>query len=153
MKRLRQEHLPLAEIRAKLGELTDHEISTLVAAEEPVRPSTSALDYIRTVLGPRDRVPANARAPQPPQSYTLGRLAMPLIRATNEAPGLPEWAATPRPSQSPAEPQPIERSQWEHLSLGPNIELHVRRPLSRLENKRVERLITIARQVLKEDTP
>ena len=44
-----------------------------------------------------------------------------------------------------------ERSQWERLSLGPNIELHVRRPLSRLEQRRVERLITIARQVLKED--
>ena len=44
-----------------------------------------------------------------------------------------------------------ERSQWERHALGPNIELHVRRPLSRLEQRRVERLITIARQVLKED--
>jgi hypothetical protein len=55
--------------------------------------------------------------------------------------------------QPPIEPQPLERSQWERLSLGPNVELHIRRPLSRLEQKRVERLITIARQVLKEDTP
>jgi DNA-binding transcriptional MerR regulator len=46
---------------------------------------------------------------------------------------------------------PSARSQWERLSLGPNIELHVRRPLGRLEQRRVERLITIARQVLKED--
>ncbi len=44
-----------------------------------------------------------------------------------------------------------ERSQWERHALGPNIELHVRRPLSRIEQRRVERLITIARQVLKED--
>jgi len=47
----------------------------------------------------------------------------------------------------------IERSQWERLSLGPDLELHVRRPLGRLEQKRVERLITIARQVLKEEQP
>jgi hypothetical protein len=45
----------------------------------------------------------------------------------------------------------IDRSQWERLQLGPDIELHVRRPLSRLEQRRVERLITIARQVLHED--
>ena len=47
-------------------------------------------------------------------------------------------------------PQP-ERSQWERLTLADNIELHIRRPLSRIEQRRVERLITIARQVLTED--
>ena len=51
------------------------------------------------------------------------------------------------------EPPPLERSQWERLSLGPNVELHVRRPLSRHEQKRVERLIAIAREVLKEGRP
>jgi hypothetical protein len=49
-----------------------------------------------------------------------------------------------------ASPVP-ERSQWERLALGPNIELHVRRPLSRPEQRKVERLITIARQVLDDD--
>ena len=49
------------------------------------------------------------------------------------------------------EPQSLERSQWERLSLGPNLELHIRRPLSRPEQRRVDRLITIARQVLNED--
>jgi DNA-binding transcriptional MerR regulator len=43
------------------------------------------------------------------------------------------------------------RSQWDRVALTPNIEIHVRRPLSRLENRRVERLITIARQVLREE--
>jgi DNA-binding transcriptional MerR regulator len=43
------------------------------------------------------------------------------------------------------------RSQWERLQLTENIELHIRRPLSRLEQRRVERLITIARQVLDEE--
>ena len=52
--------------------------------------------------------------------------------------------------QTPGQAGP-ERSQWERLGLGPNVELHIRRPLSRLEQRRVERLITIARQVLDED--
>jgi hypothetical protein len=37
--------------------------------------------------------------------------------------------------------------------LSPDIEIHIRRPLGRLEQRRVERLTAIARQVLKEDTP
>jgi hypothetical protein len=45
------------------------------------------------------------------------------------------------------------RSQWDRIALTPNIEIHVRRPLGRLENRRVERLITIARQVLREEQP
>ena len=62
---------------------------------------------------------------------------------TNEATAMPRMRDVPATSN--------ERSQWERLSLGPNVELHVRRPLSRLEQRRVERLITIARQVLDED--
>ncbi len=46
-----------------------------------------------------------------------------------------------------------ERSQWDRIALTNDIELHVRRPLSRLDNRRVERLITIARQVLGEEKP
>jgi len=57
-------------------------------------------------------------------------------------------------AEPPAIEQPIpERSQWERLALTPDIELHIRRPLGRLEQRRVERLITIARQVLKEGKP
>jgi hypothetical protein len=42
------------------------------------------------------------------------------------------------------------RSHWERISLDPDVELHVRRPLTRTANKRVERLITIARQLFEE---
>jgi hypothetical protein len=41
------------------------------------------------------------------------------------------------------------RSQWDRIALTPDVELHVRRPLSRPDNKRVERLIAVARQILK----
>lgn len=57
-------------------------------------------------------------------------------------------SATKEPNET--SPQ-LERSQWERLTLADNIELNIRRPLSRIEQRRVERLITIARQVLTED--
>ena len=46
-----------------------------------------------------------------------------------------------------------DRSQWERIVLAPDVELHVRRPLSRIQNKRVDRLLTIARELLEEDRP
>jgi hypothetical protein len=36
------------------------------------------------------------------------------------------------------------------VTLGPNVELHIRRPLGRLDQKRVERLIRIGREILEE---
>ncbi len=53
------------------------------------------------------------------------------------------WASGPLP----------DRSQWDRVSLTPDVELHVRRPLTRSQNKRVERLIAIARELLEEDQP
>ena len=64
-------------------------------------------------------------------------------------------AAPARAAQSVIAPAPPEtettRSQWERVSLTPDIELHVRRPLTRGDNKRVNRLIEIARQLFEED--
>ena len=49
---------------------------------------------------------------------------------------------------SPAAP---DRSQWERVSLTPDIELHVRRPLTRHQNRRVDRLVAIARELFEEN--
>jgi DNA-binding transcriptional MerR regulator len=46
-----------------------------------------------------------------------------------------------------------DRSQWERISLTPDLELHVRRPLSRLQNRQLARLLQLARGLLEEDTP
>jgi hypothetical protein len=51
----------------------------------------------------------------------------------------------------PPEDTPTTRSQWERFTLAPDIELHVRRPLSRHMNKQVEKLIDAARDIIKED--
>jgi len=50
--------------------------------------------------------------------------------------------------QQPEEPV---RSQWERITLAPDIELHLRRPLSRGMNKKVDRLLDIARDIFEED--
>ena len=57
--------------------------------------------------------------------------------------------ATPVPAESTV--RPGDRSQWERIVLAPDIELHIRRPLPRAQNKQVDRLVTIARELLEED--
>lgn len=187
-RRLQEQHLPLAEIRRRLAELTDAEVASFV--ESPPEPAlgitSSALDYVRAVLGTEPALalppaaaatpPASAAAPSSaatleprPTRAGQGRpgpallrralnsparllsepSAMPLMR--DAAPTDRMGSSPPSPPSPSTEPPGPERSSWERLALGPNVEIHVRRPLSRPEQRRVERLITIARQVLKED--
>jgi DNA-binding transcriptional MerR regulator len=160
---LQKRHLPLAEIRRRVVGMTDLEVTEAVGeltesdAAEPV-PDTSALEYVRSIIGPSHRaaerpvaLPAAALYRSDPRpASSLAREAesaahrMPSIG--REEPAGPDLAPTHTAPTS-------ERSQWDRVALTPDIELHVRRPLSRLDNRRVERLITIARQVLKEETP
>ncbi len=190
-RRLQEQHLPLAEIRRRLAELTDAEAAELLAAQADERDSrrTSALEYVRNLLEPAGgsvgeepgayglstaSVPPPAATSGPRKSIPLAaslvpRLRRPALPASmprmRDEPGLSPAQVAPTPVEAvalarealamttPSEPHAHERSQWERLSLGPNIEIHIRRPLSRIEQRRVERLITIARQVLKEDKP
>jgi hypothetical protein len=50
-------------------------------------------------------------------------------------------------------PPVIERSQWERIALAPDVELHIRRPLARAQQKQVDRLVAIARELLEEERP
>lgn len=124
IKELQREHLPLAEIRTRLAGLTDEEVATLAAAAEPAPVADTAIDYIRSLLEGRTSVASDVPLPTPAAPST------PALRPVVSAP---------------------DRSQWDRVLLAPDIELHVRRPLSRLQNKRVERLIAIARELLEED--
>ena len=54
-------------------------------------------------------------------------------------------------SQSLPLPGSSDRSQWERIRLDDDVELHVRRPLSREQNRRVERLLAEARRILASD--
>lgn len=135
IKRLQREHQPLAEIRARLDGLGDDDV--LAAVTEPASSSDSALDYIRRVTGRRA-----AEAPAP-RLMRADYMPGPLPSIAPTAPAAPAL-------EPPSEPR-LERSQWERIGLAPDVELHVRRPLARQTARRVDRIISIARDLLEEE--
>lgn len=141
---LQRQHLPLAEIRARLAALTDDEVAEAAAAESS-RPAVreSALDYVRSILG--------GPTPTPTRPHMASLARSPSLASTSVYRMATPSASEPAPSP-PASSEPA-RSQWDRIAITPDIELHVRRPLGRHDNKLVERLLVIARQVLKEEQP
>ncbi|MEO5814493.1 MAG: MerR family transcriptional regulator [Gemmatimonadaceae bacterium] len=77
------------------------------------------------------------------------RSARDYVRSVLGKPGAEMQVSSSRAPMQQAE-EPV-RSQWERITLAPDIELHLRRPLSRGMNKKVERLIDVARDLLEED--
>jgi DNA-binding transcriptional MerR regulator len=165
IRRLQAEHLPLAEIRRRLDGLGADEIRDLAGSDVPAPPAQSALEYLRTVLGGPasdrlpERPPLSLQIPSPrrvragsPDAHPAGLAAVSEVRAAvAEEPG-DRYRSTTATTSEPS-PASIERSQWERIVLAPDIELHIRRPLARAQNKGVDRLVTIAREILEEDRP
>lgn len=131
IKRLQAAHFPLAEIRSRLRTFTTDELGSIAELVAPAK-ADSAVDYIRGVL--ERPAPYETRA-----AYSMS------------APPAPASAAPPPAMEPPQQPTETTRSQWERIALDSDIELHVRRPLTRANNKRVERLIAIARELFEED--
>lgn len=131
IKRMQAEHLPLANIRERLRSLSDDEIEQIASARSaPPAAKGDALNYIRRVLGqPTTPAPSHAAA----------------LVAPAAAPAAPASAASTPP------PAAGERSQWERIVLEPDIELHIRRPLTRQQNRRVDRLVALARELINEE--
>lgn len=95
----------------------------------------AAVDYIRSVMPPPVPMAAMAMSSaSSPRPLAPARLVGPPVRQ-------------PQPNQEP------DRSQWDRVALSPDVELHVRRPLTRDHNRRVDRLISLARQLLEEEQP
>jgi DNA-binding transcriptional MerR regulator len=128
IRHLQKEHQPLAEIRAQLEGLSDEQVRQLVASR-PMSSPSSAADYVRSVLG-RSTPPAMTRAATPSAREDFGAALL----------------ETTAPS-----PLHLGRSQWERIALAPDVELHVRRPLTREGNRRVERLLDLARTIFQEE--
>lgn len=166
IKRLQGRHLPLAEIRTQLAELSDAAVAALVADPVAAEKSGSALDYVRNVLSGKKTLPEHQSPKRDPASpYTIHvpspDTAAPKFRAREIAapPALPSSAPEPpslppavapavaasSPSAAPPEPATQPRSTWDRIPLAPDIELHIRRPLSRVQNKLLERLLEHAR--------
>ena len=138
IRRLQKEHLPLAEIRRRLEELDPAEIRRIVE-RPPARKPGNARDYIRGVLS--ERAP-RLSAPMMLEPPAAGMEMPPALRESSAsffgaATGLPR--------------KPAARSQWDRIPLGPDVELHVRRPLTREQNRQIERLMEAARHIFEEE--
>jgi DNA-binding transcriptional MerR regulator len=152
LKRLRVANLPLAEIRERLAAMSDEEVAAALAprgaAEQLELRAGAMLPPVYRVGPPADlRRVAESAAP-----FAEG-LAAPDRRTDLEALDIlpsplriPAGPGRPRPAREPG-----SRSQWERIFLEPGVELHVQRPLSRLAARRVERLVTHARELLERD--
>ncbi len=163
IKELQRNHLPLAEIRTQLRGVPRDEVRKLLHAHRPgAQRQTSALDYIRSVLGgasPRpSRPPAALPAAEPPAPTWAASARADTVTAVAEEAEPRYWRATLPSAAAAAAPlaprqlQP-DRSHWERIALDPDIELHLRRPLTRRQNRAVSRIIGAAREILEEDQP
>ena len=96
----------------------------------------------------------------PGASYDAGHLARLRLIRRLQADHLPlaeirrrlETGKTSAPRRAAVEPATdaeSDRSHWERIPLAPDVELHVRRPHSRVGNRGVERLIVEARRILR----
>jgi DNA-binding transcriptional MerR regulator len=135
IKRLQREHLPLAEIRRRLEAMDDAAVREAMLESPAVKPSP-ALSYVHKVLGQAEPRPRRVAAPS---LFAPSETAESRLDRTISEPEPPLWR---RP----------ERTSWERIVLGPDIELHIRRPLTRDENRKVERIIDAARHLLEEES-
>jgi DNA-binding transcriptional MerR regulator len=119
--RLRDEHLPLAEVANRLRGVPDEELERLLDGTPAPsgRPSKgSAADYAMAVLNSR--------------GVTMSMFAR----------------ANPAPPQSPPPQRPtLARAAWERIPLSDAIEVHARRPMTREENRLLDDLLKEAERI------
>jgi DNA-binding transcriptional MerR regulator len=128
IRRLQSEHLPLAEIRRRLEGLDDDAVERFLASRSGSdEAATSAVDYVRGILGGTP-----SPGPEPP------------VRRRPPLPLEPPTPSAPSPG-SGRSPRPADRAQWERITVTTDVELHVRRPLSREDNRKLEELLEKAK--------
>jgi DNA-binding transcriptional MerR regulator len=156
IRKLQREHLPLAEIRGRLERLGDDDVRRVLEAHT-VAPDTTpdgTLAYVRELMAKSGVSPRASMLREATPVY--GAVYEPRIPDAFPAPGMPPAAApgTAPPETVPSVPAPDprapDRSTWERHALSPDVELHIRRPLDRRTNKRVDQLVRIARELFDE---
>ena len=142
IRKLQDVPLPLDVIRETLERLfnaTEAAEPSELAAAESGSPEKSS---------PRAAQTGDAATASPPEAQGPADAALGYIKWAGSA--APTLAKKLRRSES--SPSTIgERSQWERLSLGRDIELHVRRPLSRSQNRNLEQLLQKAKELFAEE--
>jgi DNA-binding transcriptional MerR regulator len=171
IRRMQRDHLPLAEIRERLEQMGDAEVVTTLAAMGSQPPSQwmsgtpdEAVGYVRSLME-QARIEPNVH---PAAEPAVRRLSEPMAPASpGMAPASPRMAlgksiqAARPPAQigeaarpATGETAPLSRpsrSTWERLVITPDIEIHVRRPLRPLDNKRADHLERYARELFQDE--
>ena len=134
IKLLQKEHLPLSEIRRRLESLSAAEVEELASQSHTQERTSdsSAVEYIRRIL-------AGESSLVPKPALNALRRHHEASPALGEPTGAYQWKSA------------AERSQWERITLTPDIELHLRRPLSREQNRKADALIKYARETFREE--
>jgi len=164
IKRLQEQYLPLAEIRRAIEDLDDDGVRrSLQEQEEATDASTSsALDYVQELMAHRRpghsrRTPSSERVPRQTTeamvrpARTAASSSGPLVDA--ERPGsVPADAHTGTVAEEGTGDEDAggwvaEQSRWDRFALAPDVELHVRRPLSPKDRRAVRELIEDARRL------
>jgi DNA-binding transcriptional MerR regulator len=153
IRRLQRQHLPLAEIRLRLEALDDDGVREALGTPLDQAAGSSALEYVRELLTRQsvrtaaEPLAAAATPPPPPPEGVRGRSTFGAIVGR---------AMPPEPAQAPhaqvTQQARSTRSTWDRVPLAPDVELHIRRPLSREQNRQVERLIEAARDLFAEES-
>jgi len=119
--RLRDEHLPLAEVANRLRGVPDQELEQLLnGAPAPSGRASkgSAADYAAAVLNSRG------------VTVSLFERAKPVFQQS-----------------LPIRKQPLARAAWERIPLSDAIEVHARRPMTREENRLLDDLLKEAERI------
>jgi DNA-binding transcriptional MerR regulator len=135
IKLLQRQHLPLAEIRRRLEEISEEGVREQLGGPPELPLSDSALSYVHAALSTTGE--------------SLAAAAVPLRRAAPQ-PAMQEQGQ-PYDTTTPAKWQ-VTQSTWERIRLTRDVELNIRRPLSREQNKQVDELIDTARKIFSEDS-
>ncbi|GAB4118282.1 MAG: hypothetical protein Fur005_22710 [Roseiflexaceae bacterium] len=146
--KLKEEFLPLGEIRTRLAQVGVQELRALLA-EPSAAPVSSALDYLDQVIGPRPataRLREHAQPIEPATAVPSPPAALP--PAAPQHPG-PLAKLFRRQAPEPKQPPVAEaEEQWRRIILVPGVELHTREPQSPTQAARITKLIAHARAIL-----
>jgi DNA-binding transcriptional MerR regulator len=126
IRRLKDEYLPLAEIRRRVAGLSSAEVIGLLAEPTPPPPTEDARAYLARVLGTKRPSPAS------PERRPAEASAQPMAPASRPAPGEP----------------PAVEEEWRRIRIGPDLELHVRREAEPPVRNNLAEIVEVIRRIL-----
>lgn len=158
IKRLKEQYLPLAEIRRRLAGAS-HDDRDALSPDEEGAPDSSAEDYLaalpRPAAPPSPRLGASPASASPRFVASLGDpAASEMIGGPSRGtPGIPPprfgiGSAVPRRDEGRSSPEDPGEDVWRRVTLAPGVELNYQLTGDHARDAAVLRLIQNARQIL-----